>query len=53
MNLLLSEKLWLEIDYYPKCGGILLDIGKVDKIIERLADGEDSFGNKERNTNNN
>ena len=33
--LLLSEKSGIEIDYCPKCRGIWLDRGELDKIIER------------------
>jgi Zn-finger nucleic acid-binding protein len=33
--LLLSERQGVEIDYCPKCRGIWLDRGELDKIIER------------------
>lgn len=33
--LLMSEKNGVEIDYCPKCRGIWLDRGELDKIIER------------------
>jgi uncharacterized protein len=35
MDLLLSEKLGIEIDYCPKCRGIWLDRGELDKIMEK------------------
>jgi Zn-finger nucleic acid-binding protein len=35
--LVLSEKQGIEIDYCPKCRGIWLDRGELDKIIERSA----------------
>jgi len=33
--LLISERQGVEIDYCPKCRGIWLDRGELDKIIER------------------
>ncbi len=34
-NLVLSERQGIEIDYCPKCRGIWLDRGELDKIIEK------------------
>lgn len=34
-NLVLSERQGVEIDYCPKCRGVWLDRGELDKIIER------------------
>ncbi len=34
-RLVISEKNGIEIDYCPKCRGIWLDRGELDKIIER------------------
>lgn len=34
-NLVMSERQGIEIDYYPKCRGIWLDRGELDKIIEK------------------
>ncbi|WP_436798536.1 zf-TFIIB domain-containing protein [Mesorhizobium escarrei] len=31
----MAERQGVEIDYYPKCGGIWLDRGELDKIVER------------------
>ena len=33
-NLVLSERQGVEIDYCPKCRGVWLDRGELDKIIE-------------------
>jgi Zn-finger nucleic acid-binding protein len=33
-DLLMGERLTVQIDYCPKCRGIWLDNGKLDKIIE-------------------
>ncbi|WMW79657.1 zf-TFIIB domain-containing protein [Undibacterium cyanobacteriorum] len=35
VNLLMSERQGIEIDYCPQCRGIWLDRGELDKIIER------------------
>lgn len=53
VDLLLSEKQGIEIDYCPKCRGIWLDRGELDKIVEKSANVEDNFRLKERNTNTN
>jgi uncharacterized protein len=37
-TLLMSDKNGVEIDYCPKCRGIWLDRGELEKIIERSAD---------------
>jgi len=34
-DLVLSERLGVEIDYCPKCRGVWLDRGELDKIIDR------------------
>lgn len=36
--LLLSERQGIEIDYCPKCRGVWLDRGELDKIIEKNAE---------------
>lgn len=33
--LVMSERQGIEIDYCPKCRGVWLDRGKLDKILER------------------
>ena len=37
VDLLMSERQGIEIDYCPKCRGVWLDRGELDKIIERSA----------------
>lgn len=34
-ELIMSERQGVEIDYCPKCRGVWLDRGELDKIIER------------------
>lgn len=34
-DLLMGERLTIQIDYCPKCRGVWLDQGKLDKIIDR------------------
>ena len=36
-NLVMSDRQGVEIDYCPKCRGVWLDRGELDKIIERSA----------------
>ncbi len=38
VNLVMSEKKGIEIDYCPECRGIWLDKGELDKIIEKSID---------------
>ncbi len=35
VDLLMSERQGIEIDYCPQCRGVWLDRGELDKIIER------------------
>jgi len=35
IDLVMSERLGIEIDYCPTCRGVWLDRGELDKIIER------------------
>ncbi len=35
VNLVMSERSGIEIDYCPQCRGIWLDRGELDKIIDR------------------
>jgi Zn-finger nucleic acid-binding protein len=39
VQLLMSERQGIEIDYCPNCRGVWLDRGELDKIIERSAPG--------------
>jgi uncharacterized protein len=40
VTLLLAEKQGVEIDYCPKCRGIWLDRGELEKIIEKSTQAE-------------
>jgi uncharacterized protein len=42
--LVMSERSGVEIDYCPKCRGIWLDRGELDKIIERSESGAPANG---------
>lgn len=37
VNLTMSERQGIEIDYCPQCRGVWLDRGELDKLIERSA----------------
>ena len=37
VELVIAERQGIEIDYCPKCRGVWLDRGELDKIIERSA----------------
>jgi Zn-finger nucleic acid-binding protein len=37
VNLIMSDRQGIEIDYCPRCRGVWLDRGELDKIIERAA----------------
>jgi Zn-finger nucleic acid-binding protein len=39
VNLVMSERQGIEIDYCPQCRGVWLDRGELDKVIERSIDG--------------
>jgi Zn-finger nucleic acid-binding protein len=43
VDLIMSERSGVEIDYCPQCRGVWLDRGELDKIIDRA----DSFGGAE------
>jgi len=40
VELKLAERQGIEIDYCPKCRGVWLDRGELDKIIERSSGGD-------------
>ena len=40
VDLVMSERQGIEIDYCPQCRGVWLDRGELDKIIERSAGDE-------------
>ncbi len=37
VDLMMSDRQGIEIDYCPKCRGVWLDRGELDKIIERAS----------------
>jgi uncharacterized protein len=39
-DLVMADRQGIEIDYCPKCRGVWLDRGELDKIIERSAGAE-------------
>lgn len=43
VDLVMSERNGIEIDYCPKCRGVWLDRGELDKIIERSAADETRY----------
>lgn len=47
VDLLISDKQGIEIDYCPKCRGIWLDRGELDKIIERSNSSQDNYVRRE------
>ncbi len=51
-TLLMTERLGIEIDYCPKCRGIWLDKGELDKIIEKSLDQEAPDQNQNRQNRN-
>lgn len=42
VNLVMSERQGIEIDYCPECRGVWLDRGELDKIIARASEPPDS-----------
>jgi Zn-finger nucleic acid-binding protein len=47
VDLLLAERQGIEIDYCPKCRGIWLDRGELEKIVERSGAEIQSFPDRE------
>lgn len=43
VNLVMSERQGVEIDYCPECRGVWLDRGELDKIIEKSSQAEPGF----------
>lgn len=48
VDLLMSERSGVEIDYCPQCRGVWLDRGELDKIIERVPAANPVHQNYER-----
>lgn len=42
VNLLMTDRHGVEIDYCPQCRGVWLDRGELDKIIERSAGADEA-----------
>lgn len=49
VNLVMSERSGVEIDYCPDCRGVWLDRGELDKIIERSAQSTNDIQNRNFN----
>ena len=50
VNLVMSERQGVEIDYCPDCRGVWLDRGELDKIIERAAPQEATVAQQPQQT---
>lgn len=50
-ELIMSDRQGLEIDYCPKCRGVWLDRGELDKIIDRASDAESPVAAKPESRN--
>lgn len=50
INLVMSERQSIEIDYCPECRGVWLDHGELDKIIERSNSGASPKFESNRNS---
>lgn len=46
VNLVMSERQGIEIDYCPQCRGVWLDRGELDKIIDRTTQASDISGSR-------
>lgn len=49
VDLAMSDKHGIEVDYCPKCRGIWLDRGELDKIIERSGQYDNYSGERKDN----
>lgn len=49
--LTMTERQGVEIDYCPRCRGVWLDRGELDKIIERSATSETYYEDREHHEN--
>jgi Zn-finger nucleic acid-binding protein len=43
----ISERQGVEIDYCPRCRGVWLDRGELDKILHRVDDDDDDRGRRD------
>jgi uncharacterized protein len=48
VNLSMTERQGVEIDYCPDCRGVWLDRGELDKIVEKSATDGSPYGQPER-----
>jgi len=48
VELIMSDRHGVEIDYCPKCRGVWLDRGELDKILERSSDNHQSHDTRDR-----
>ncbi len=46
VNLVITDRQGIEIDYCPQCRGVWLDRGELDKIIERSFQNQQTFDTK-------
>lgn len=46
-DLQMTDRQGIEIDYCPKCRGVWLDRGELDKLIERSDQNTRSYANKD------
>lgn len=51
LELKMSERQGVEIDYCPKCRGVWLDRGELDKIIERFTNESNNSQKRKDDTN--
>ncbi|MEM9033907.1 MAG: zf-TFIIB domain-containing protein [Actinomycetota bacterium] len=49
VDLLITERQGVEIDYCPRCRGVWLDRGELDKILDRASDEVGRIVERERN----
>jgi Zn-finger nucleic acid-binding protein len=47
VDLLMSDRQGVEVDYCPQCRGVWLDRGELDKILERSAAYEAGYGRRD------
>jgi uncharacterized protein len=57
VNLIISERQGVEIDYCPSCRGVWLDRGELDKILERsnsfeVPQNKNSYNKQQSNSSN-
>ena len=50
VDLVMSERSGIEIDYCPQCRGVWLDRGELDKIIERNAQSDTFTSSRDNNS---